>query len=183
MSFCKSLLRTLKFAFVAGLVSVGGAKAGDFSTSSVTYETPDFTLAGGSISANASDSAFFRFPLQAGVTYTFDFTRTASSNNYGAKVYDFVAAEGAGDPFPRSGASVLAETSGFQPTGSLTFTSLIDGLGTLEVTDFFSGAVTIDVDLVTDAVAAVPAPPAALMLASGMIGLFYLRRRRKLVEV
>lgn len=177
------------FALALGLALFAPAetKAGDFSTSSVTYSTPDFTISGGTRSVSVSDSAFIRFPLVSGANYTVSYERTSGVSNLALAIYDFVAPEGPGDPFlnPAGGSNIglgglIATTDPtFTTPNSVSFVSAVNGFGTIELTDFFSNAFGADITLVTDAVTPVPLPAAGLLLAAGIGGLVVMRRRRR----
>ncbi|MEL6125322.1 MAG: hypothetical protein AAFR57_02850 [Pseudomonadota bacterium] len=195
MSRFTSTLKTaaVAFAAVAALAfSAVPSVAGDFYSSSVTYDTPDFTTAGGvrsgAVQNNGnSGSVFYRFPLIAGADYTVTYTSTQGA---AMGIYDFTVADGASDTLPSpyvgtSTSGVLATNrngfSSFVSGDTLTFTSVIDGTGTIELSDYSnyaSSGWTYTIDLQIDGVAPVPLPPAAAMLLMAIGGLAVARRQR-----
>ena len=178
------------FAAVATLAfSAVPSVAGDFSSSSITYETPDFSAAGGTRSGAVPNngnngSVFYRFPLISGADYTVTYTSTQSA---AIAAYDYTVADGSSDtlnhPYNGVGTGGLIATnySNFVNGDTITFTSAVDGTGTLELSDYYnyaSSGWTYTIDLQIDGVAPVPLPPAVAMLAMGIAGLVVARRRR-----
>lgn len=173
-------MKKLIASIFLALGMASAATAGDFSTSGVTYTTPDFTATGGTRAVAGFDSTFTRFPLVSGATYTISWAST-NGTSYGMAIHDFVAAESAtGDPFAYPSGlptSVLAADQNFSTTGAVSFTSLIDGFGTIELTDFVSSPVAATLTMASD-ITPVPLPAAGLMLLSGIAFFGVVRRRR-----
>lgn len=171
-------MRAMISALVLGVGFAGAAAAGDFSTSGVTYQTPDFTTAGGTRTVSAFDSAFVRFPLVSGAEYTISFAST-NGTGYAMAIHDFVAAESpSGDPFNYpGGAGVIASYGSFTTTGSTTFTAATDGFGTIELADFTSSPVAATITMVSS-ISQVPLPAAGALLLGGLAAFGALRRRK-----
>ena len=176
------MFRTTCAGAICALLATS-AFAGDFTTSGVTYATPDFTAAGGSRDSVNSTSSFFRFPLVDGAEYTVSY-EALDGESVSVAVYDFVAPESpTGDPFvyPSSvGSNGLLATDNFTftPTGSVSFTAATNGTGTIEISDYFGGDTNVRVTLLTN-IAPVPVPAAGLLLLGGLGALGVAARRRR----
>ncbi|MEL7164810.1 MAG: VPLPA-CTERM sorting domain-containing protein [Pseudomonadota bacterium] len=163
------------------------AAAGHFTTSGVTYTTPDFDLSGGFRDVDTPSTALVRFPLVDGASYTVSY-QSSNGDNLSVAVYDFVAPEaGSGDPFAfpsnNSVATVLA-TDNFSQTqsGSVSFNATTNGFGTIELSDFGGGTTVGRITLaITNIPSQVPLPAAGFLLLGGLGAMALARRRKKAV--